>query len=294
MRRCSIKDGERYCAVDHCGQNDWGFCVLEAPRKESLLKIAISTDGHDLNSRVEHRFGTSRYLMIIDTETMAFEVVPNPGTLGQGGMQAVAVAIDRKVDTVLTGYCNPRVEDYLSANHIELLTGVEGTVREVIERYQDGDYDYPRPGVTDDRISRNKLIHALKSSGEQIFKIMPIIVGVILLIGLFQVFVTKELVSSIFTGNQVWDTFFGACFGSLSAGNPINSYIIGGELLEFGVSLFGVTAFIIAWVNVGLIQVPAEAAALGWRFALVRNGLSFVLSMLIATLTVDILFFIKG
>jgi predicted Fe-Mo cluster-binding NifX family protein len=232
--------------------------------------------------------------MIIDTETMAFEVVPNPGTTGQGGMQAVAVAIDRKVDTVLTGYCSPRGEDYLSANHINLLTGIEGTIGEVIERYQDGDYDTTRPGETDNRISRDKFIHALKSSGEQIFKIMPIIVGVILLIGLFQVFVTKELVSSIFIGNRAWDTFFGACLGSLIAGNPVNSYVIGGELLEFGVGLFGVTAFILAWVNVGLIQLPAESAALGWRFALVRNGLSFVLSMLIAALTVGILFFIRG
>jgi predicted Fe-Mo cluster-binding NifX family protein len=259
------------------------------------LKIAVSTDGHDLDSRVEHRFGTSRYLMIIDTETMAFEVVPNPGIVRQGGgMQAVAVAIDRKVDTVLTGYCSPTGEDYLSANNIKLLTGVEGTVREVIERYQDGDYDYPRPGVTDGRISRDKIVHALKRSGEQFYKIMPIIMGVILLIGLFQVFVTKEFVSSVFTGNRAWDTFFGACFGTLVAGNPVNSYIIGGELLKFGVGLFGVTAFILAWVNVGLIQLPAESAALGWKFALVRNGLSFVLSMLIATLTVGILFFIKG
>jgi len=259
------------------------------------LKIAISTDGHDLNSRVEHRFGTSRYLIIIDTETMAFEVVPNPGTVGQGGgMQAVAVAIDRKVDAVLTGYCSPTAEHYLSANNIEVWIGVEGTVGEAVERYKDGDHDYPKPGVRDDRISRNKLIHALKSSGEQFFKIMPIIVGVILLIGLFQVFVTKEFVSSVFTGNRAWDTFFGACFGSLIAGNPINSYIIGGELLEFGVGLFGVTAFILAWVNVGLIQLPAESAALGWRFALVRNGLSFVLSMLIAALTVGILFFFRG
>ena len=185
-------------------------------------------------------------------------------------------------------------ENYLSTNNIKVLTGIEGTVREVVGRYQDGDYDYTRPGETDNRISKDKLIYALKSSGKQFFKIMPIMVGVILLIGLFQVFVTKELVSSIFTGNRALDTFFGACFGSLIAGNPVNSYIIGGELLEFGVGLFGVTAFILAWVNVGLIQLPAESAALGWRFALVRNGLSFVLSILIAALTVVILFLIRG
>lgn len=226
---------------------------------------------------------------------MAFETALNPGAGGQGGgVQTVAIAIDRKVDAVLTGYCSPTAEKYLSANNIEVLTGVEGSIEDVVERYKDGHHEYVKPGVRDVKISGGKLIHALKSSGSQFFNIIPIIVGVVLLIGLFQVFVSKEFVSSIFTGTRSWDTLLGACLGSVVAGNPINSYIIGGELLEYGVSLFAVTAFILAWVNVGLIQFPAESTALGWRFALVRNGLSFVFSMLIAVLTAVILFFFTG
>ncbi len=85
------------------------------------------------------------------------------------------------------------------------------------------------------------------------------------------------------------DTLWGACFGSILAGNPINSYVIGGELLKYGISLFAVTALIITWVTVGLVQLPAEIAALGRRFALLRNALSFVLSIPIAILTVMIL-----
>jgi len=47
-----------------------------------------------------------------------------------------------------------------------------------------------------------------------------------------------------------------------------------------------VTALMLAWVNVGVVQLPAEMVALGRRFALVRNGIAFVFSILTALITV--------
>ena len=123
---------------------------------------------------------------------------------------------------------------------------------------------------------------AFKSFGTN----LPVLISVILLIGLFKVYIPSKLISSIFTGELFRDTFFGSMIGSISAGNPITSYIIGGELLKEGVSLFAVTAFITAWVTVGIIQLPAEASILGKRFALMRNTLSFLFSILVAITTV--------
>jgi uncharacterized membrane protein YraQ (UPF0718 family) len=140
-----------------------------------------------------------------------------------------------------------------------------------------------------DKIDRSNLVRAIKNSARQFVNLLPILIGVVLLIGLFNAFVPKELLASVFSGNMVIDTLWGACFGSILAGNPINSYIIGGELLKYGVSLFAVTALIVTWVTVGLVQLPAEIAALGRRFALLRNGLSFILSFPIAILTVMLL-----
>jgi len=130
------------------------------------------------------------------------------------------------------------------------------------------------------------LIHALKSTGKQFANLLPIFVGVILLVGLFNTFLSKEFLSSIFSANALLDTLFGTGFGSILASNPINSYVIGGQLLEQEVSLFAVTAFIAAWVTIGLVQLPAEMAALGKKFAIVRNALSFALCMAISFLTV--------
>ena len=115
---------------------------------------------------------------------------------------------------------------------------------------------------------------------------LPILFGVILLIGLFKTYVPSKAISSVFTGELFRDTFLGSAVGSISAGNPITSYIIGGELLKEGISLFAITAFITAWVTVGIIQLPAEASILGKRFALARNVLSFIFSIIVAIATV--------
>jgi len=124
-------------------------------------------------------------------------------------------------------------------------------------------------------------------------KELPILFGVILLLGLFKTFVTAQMITSVFTGNLSGDTVIGALIGSISAGNAIMSYIIGGELLKDGVSLFAVTAFIIAWVTVGLVQLPAEVAILGKRFAIFRNILSFIFAIFVSIATVMTLMVIR-
>ncbi|MEF8848894.1 MAG: hypothetical protein V5A68_07145 [Candidatus Thermoplasmatota archaeon] len=128
----------------------------------------------------------------------------------------------------------------------------------------------------------NSFYKAIKAFG----KSAPVVISVILLVGLFKIFVPSEVISSVFNGELFRDTFFGSILGSISAGNPITSYIIGGELLKEGVSLFAVAAFITAWVTVGVVQMPAEASILGKRFALIRNLLSFLLSIAVAAATV--------
>jgi len=269
--------------------------------QEIVLRIAISSDKPDLKARVGSGLGTSKYLMVIDLRTMAVEAVANSGASGHGGggIQAVVLAITKKVNAVLTGYCSPTAEKYLTANGIEILTGVKGTVAEALRHYKKGDLqkhiDVVRKSESGGpRIDRMSLFQALKTSFNQLITLLPVMAGIVLLIGLFNAFASKELLTYLFSGNDILDTLWGACFGSIFAGNPINSYIIGGELLEYGVGLYAVTALIIAWVTVGLVQLPAEISALGIRFALVRNAISFALSIAIAFATVGLLNFITG
>lgn len=115
------------------------------------------------------------------------------------------------------------------------------------------------------------------------------LLSVILLVGLFRSFVSPAMISSVFTGDVLRDTIIGSLIGSIAAGNPLISYIIGGELLKEHVSLYAVVAFIVAWVTIGVVHFPAEAALLGKRFALARNLLCFVLAILVSIATVTTL-----
>jgi predicted Fe-Mo cluster-binding NifX family protein len=260
------------------------------------MKIAISADGTDLESRVAHRLGMSQYLLIIDLDTDHLEPMPNPGSPGHRGtgMQAVVIAVRSDVKAVLTGYCSPAARNMLEARGIEVLTGLSGSVEGVLTEYRKH-LLRKRSGAAAEQMSRRPLpgraplIQAMRSSAHQFGSLLPVVGGVVLLMGLFNAFVSKEFLTSLFPGNLALDTLWGACLGSILAGNPINSYVIGGELLKQGVSLFAVTALIITWVTVGLVQLPAEMVALGRRFALLRNAICFILSIPVATITVGIL-----
>lgn len=135
-------------------------------------------------------------------------------------------------------------------------------------------------------MSASKLKQAARSLVNNLKMSVPILLGVLLLVGLVNTAIPKDFFSRIFTGHMILDPFIGALFGGVAAGNPLTSYIIGGELLSRGISLVAVLAFIVSWVTVGTIQLPAESLMLGRRFALLRNAVSFLMAFMIAILTV--------
>ncbi|MBA7493815.1 hypothetical protein ES702_04380 [subsurface metagenome] len=131
-----------------------------------------------------------------------------------------------------------------------------------------------------------RLKSALTKSARAMSNSLPILVGVVLLVGLTHTLIPKFL---YFSKNTVLDSIIGSGLGSVLAGNPLTSYVLGGELVKQGVSLVAVTSFLVAWVTVGLVQLPAEAIMLGRKFAILRNIFSFVFSIIVAIITVFIL-----
>ncbi len=122
----------------------------------------------------------------------------------------------------------------------------------------------------------------LLKSAKTVVNALPLIFGVVLLMGLMRIFISTAWVMNVFKGNIIMDTFIGSFLGSISAGHSMTSYILGGELLKKGVSLVAIVAFIIAWDTIGIVQIPIEVTYLGKRFTLTRNILCFIFSMGIA------------
>lgn len=145
---------------------------------------------------------------------------------------------------------------------------------------------------------KSAIIHKLQTASINTLKnlkmIAPMLLAVISLVGLFETYITPEMIHALFDGNILHDTILGTLTGAVSIGQPFLSYIIGGELLSEGISLYAVTAFILAFVSLGIIQLPLEFSIFGSRFTIIRNLLTLIFSFIISWLSVYTLILLRG
>ncbi len=114
------------------------------------MKICVTTAARDLDAQVDPRFGRCPYFLIIDSETMKFEAIPNTaaGVMGGAGIQAAQTVANEGVEALITGNVGPNAFQALSAAGIKIVTGALGTVREVVERYKRGELKGETGGPT--------------------------------------------------------------------------------------------------------------------------------------------------
>lgn len=125
----------------------------------------------------------------------------------------------------------------------------------------------------------------LRKTARSCFNLLPVIVGMLLLTSLVLALFPRQLVDGLFGHGALLDSVIGSGLGSIAVGHPLASYLLGGELLDKGAGLTAVTALMVAWVTVGVVQLPAEGVLLGMRFALWRNLFNLFAAIAIAFLT---------
>lgn len=109
------------------------------------MKVAVTSSGNTLESDLDPRFGRASYFLIVDTETLSFEVKPNDQNmdLPQGaGIQAGKTVADCGVEVLITGNCGPKAYAVLEAAGIKVVTGVKGSIKEVIEHFKKSAPEY--------------------------------------------------------------------------------------------------------------------------------------------------------
>jgi len=133
---------------------------------------------------------------------------------------------------------------------------------------------------------KNNIKEAFNKSLKGFLSMFPMLMAILLLLGIFDVYITKDILLSFFISNNFVDTITGTLLGGVLTGNPMISYILGGELTDAGVSLYAVTAFILSWVTIGLVQLPAEVEVFGFRFTFYRTLFTFITTILVSLSTV--------
>ena len=104
------------------------------------MKIAISSSGKDLAAQLDPRFGRCRYFLIIETDTMGFEIFDNAnaGQGGGAGIQSAQFIAAKGARALITGHCGPNAMQTLSAAGVQVYVGQAGTVRDLVDSFKSG------------------------------------------------------------------------------------------------------------------------------------------------------------
>jgi predicted Fe-Mo cluster-binding NifX family protein len=104
------------------------------------VKVAITSQGDNLEASVDPRFGRCAYFIIIDPETEESEAVLNSSAdaMGGAGPQAAQTIADKRVEVVITGNVGPNAFQTLKAANIKAYQVDSGTVKEALEEYKNG------------------------------------------------------------------------------------------------------------------------------------------------------------
>jgi predicted Fe-Mo cluster-binding NifX family protein len=105
------------------------------------MKVAVTSSGKTLDSPVDPRFGRAAYFLIVDTDTLEFEVVDNADNINAfkgAGIQAAVAVSNKGAEVLLTGYCGPNAFRTLTAANIKVANDASGTVREAVAAFKEG------------------------------------------------------------------------------------------------------------------------------------------------------------
>jgi uncharacterized membrane protein YraQ (UPF0718 family) len=132
------------------------------------------------------------------------------------------------------------------------------------------------------RRSPGKAKGAGSAAWKSFSSIAPTFLAVFALVGLIDTFIPAELIErALGSGNHLLSLLLGGALGSLAAGPPAAAFPIASTLLAGGALPAAIAAFIVSWTLVGIVSLPFEARIFGMKFALWRNGLSFIFALLI-------------
>jgi len=106
------------------------------------MKVAVTAVAPDINARQEPRFGRAPYFVIVDTESMEWEGLENPGASATGGaaIEAVQFLAQHGVDAVVcAGNYGPNAFDSLKAAGIKMYANPHGgTIASVVDSFKAG------------------------------------------------------------------------------------------------------------------------------------------------------------
>jgi len=138
-----LETGEDLCDHRHemGRQADHHFQAGHRHRGEDMIrgtkgKICFTSQGKDLSSELDLKFGRAHYFLIIDPRTSQVEVVENPNreAVQGAGILTAQLISSKDVGTVVTGHCGPNAQRVLKSSGIHVIEGAAGKIEDILEK----------------------------------------------------------------------------------------------------------------------------------------------------------------
>jgi uncharacterized membrane protein YraQ (UPF0718 family) len=132
---------------------------------------------------------------------------------------------------------------------------------------------------------RPKVRQSLAVALRSLLRIAPTILIIIVLIGILWSFLPPDKISDIVGEQSGLDgVLLVAVLGAIVHIPALLSFPLAASFLEQGASITAVAAFITTLTMIGTVTLPLEIKELGREMALLRNGISFIIAIIIALL----------
>ena len=119
-------------------------------------------------------------------------------------------------------------------------------------------------------------ILGLKSAGNILLQIVPLLIFAFIVAGMAQILVPTEMISKwIGAESGFRGILIGTVIGGLTPGGPFVTLPIAAGLLRTGASIGTMVAFMTGWSLLAFSRLPLEVGLLGWKFTLIRLACTF-------------------
>ena len=100
------------------------------------MRIAVASEGRELSSKIDPRFGRAKYIVIHDTESGETEVLDNQEIsqlAGSAGVKAAEAVVNKHVDYIVSQNFGPNALQVFKVANVKAAVFSDGTVADAIE-----------------------------------------------------------------------------------------------------------------------------------------------------------------
>ena len=108
------------------------------------MKVAVTSQGNELTSEIDPRFGRAKWLLLVDTEkgvSGAYDNTVNLNLAQGAGIQTGQNVVNLGAEAVITGNIGPNAFKTLSAANIKIFLSKAKTIQEAIGSFKEGELD---------------------------------------------------------------------------------------------------------------------------------------------------------